>query len=133
MRRIAVDTNLFVRALVREPSDQGRIAEHLLSTSRFVVLSSVLLKSEWVMRGIMKIPRQTINDLFVAALEMDAFEFVDALPVSVAVKAHAAGMDFADALHVALSEEADVFTTFDRDLVRLAKTHIETVSVELAS
>ncbi len=85
------------------------------------------------MRGTMKIPRQTINQLLSAALEMDAFEFENANSVAEAIDAHAAGMDFADALHVSLTAAGETFVTFDKRLVKLAKRHINSVSVELAS
>jgi predicted nucleic-acid-binding protein len=133
MRRIAVDTNVFVRALIRERSEHGRIAEALLATCRLVISPTVLLEGEWVMRGTMKIPRQTINQLLSAALEIDAIEFENAKSVAEAIDAHAAGMDFADALHVSLTAAGETFVTFDKRLAKLAKRHINSVSVELAS
>jgi predicted nucleic-acid-binding protein len=133
MRRIVVDTNVFVRALVKEASEHGRIAEALLSSATLVVTPTVLLEGEWVMRGIMKISRQTINQLLSAALEIGAFEFEQHASVTVAVRAHAAGMDFADALHVSLTAAGETFLTFDKGLVKLAQKHINSVSVELAS
>lgn len=53
--------------------------------------------------------------------------------MAVAVRAHAAGMDFADALHVSLTAAGETFLTFDKGLVKLAQKHINSVSVELAS
>lgn len=41
-------------------------------------------------------------------------------------------MDLADALHLCLSDEATMFVTFDRDLVRRARRHSPNASVELA-
>lgn len=40
--------------------------------------------------------------------------------VSSALDLFECGMDFADALHLALSSECDAFVTFDRDLVKAA-------------
>lgn len=85
------------------------------------------------MRGIMKISRQIINQLLSAALEIGAFEFEHHASVVVAVRAHAAGMDFADALHVSLTAAGETFLTFDKGLVKLAQRHMNSVSVELAS
>lgn len=133
MKKLAVDTNILVRILIREESDQGRLADSLLSSATLVVSETVLLESEWVMKSIMKIERHRIIEMLRSMLQLSAIEVANRAAVEVAIDAHAAGLDFADALHVACAKGVDVFFTFDKVLARRANKHIHHVSVELAS
>jgi predicted nucleic-acid-binding protein len=133
MRKIVVDTNVLVRILIREDSDQGRVADALLSSAMLVVPTTVLLESQWVMKSIMKIERPRIIEMLRSMLRLSAIEVENRAAVTVAVNAHAAGLDFADALHVACTKDVDAFLTFDKSLARRAGEHFHHVSIELAS
>ena len=52
----------------------------------------------------------------------------DALSVQRALAWHQEGFDFADALHLAASQQAEVFYSFDRQLVKKVK-HTQTILV----
>lgn len=132
MRRIAVDTNILARLLADTASDEGRYAETLLASSILVVSKTVLLETEWLLRSVLKVRREDINAMISAMLELDTVEMEGAEQIAMALHAHSGGMDFADALHVLGSGNADCFMTFDRDLVKHAGRHIDNVSVELA-
>ncbi len=132
MRKIAVDTNILSRLLADTSSEEGRYAEQLLASSTLFVSKTVLLETEWLLRSVLKINRDDINRMISAMLTLDIVEVEDVEQVATALHAHSLGMDFADALHVLGSGKADCFVTFDRDLVKYAKRHIDSVNVELA-
>lgn len=117
----AIDTNVLVRALVRDDLAQSLRAEALLSAHNVFIPVTVVLELEWVLRS-----RYAFSPSVIA----QAIQGVAALPnvqlgeraavLSAAAKA-ALGWDFADALHHALSEGCDDFVTLDADLVKRSK------------
>ena len=116
----AVDTNVLVRALVRDDPAQSARAEALLSRHEIFIPVTMMLELEWVLRS-----RYAYAPKLVAqALEKIAALGNVVLGERVAVLAAAArvaeGWDFADALHHALSEGCDDFATLDADLARRA-------------
>ncbi|RYG85553.1 MAG: type II toxin-antitoxin system VapC family toxin [Alphaproteobacteria bacterium] len=132
MKTLSIDTNVLVRLLVLDDTEQNEIVERLFKTSRFSVLWTVLLEAEWVLRKVFKIDARRINDVFKSMLieEVVHIERPDAL--ARVLDLHSSGMDFAGAVHLCLTDETMPFVTFDRDLVRRAKKLIPDASVELA-
>lgn len=127
-----IDKNVLIRLLVDDHSEQVTIASRLAAQFRLVVLPTVLPETEWVLRSRFGLPRQSIVELFERIIDFDGFIVVEKERVGRAVHGFAGGMDFADGLHHSLMAEGDIFVTFDRQLVALAKRHIGFASVELA-
>ena len=98
---------------------------------RLYVPTTVIVECEWVARGVMKIPKGRICEMMRGMLVMPEFEMESPTAVAIAVDAYAAGMDFADAIHVSGLEAGDRFLTFDQDLVRQAARHIGQVDVDV--
>lgn len=132
MKTRAIDTNILVRSFVRDDSRQWEIAAAIFKTSQVVILPSVLIETEWVLRRSFQLGRLEITAMFRSLLASEAVSVVDRANVELAIDAFEHGMDFADAMHVCLVPAGAIFITFDRDLVRLANHHINTASVELA-
>lgn len=132
MKRIAVDTNILVRLLATIDSEQSRVAMRLASEHQLFISETVLLETEWVLRSVVRASRNEINSRFSEMLAMETIAFERPDNVEAALQLHSLGMDFADALHVSGLGQDDKFLTFDRDLVRLAKRHVNNISVELA-
>jgi predicted nucleic-acid-binding protein len=121
----ALDTNVLARFFVDDADDaqaarQRPAAVAALSERSFVSVT-VLLEFEWVLRGFYGLPTRDISRVLraLASLEHVALEDRDA--VLVAVDAFDKGLDFADALHLALSSRASGFATFDQRLAKRAK------------
>ena len=127
-----IDTNVLVRLLARDDSEQWKRAADLAMRFQLVVLPTVMLETEWVLRSQFRFDRQRIAELFRMLASSEAFVLIERERVTRALDGFEKGMDFADALHVFGMSEGETFVTFDRDLVRLAKRHIDTASVELA-
>src|ERR1700747_2274275 len=98
---LAIDTNLIVRYLTGDHPQQSAQARTLIDENDVFVVLTVLLETEWVLRNVYGfpanelckalrafagLPRVTIEDAGVAAQALDWME---------------AGLDFADALHLA--------------------------------
>ena len=128
-----IDTNILLRLLIDDHSQQGVVAAALAARFQLVVLPTVVLETEWVLRSRYLFDRPTIVELLRRVTDYDGFIVIERQRLSRAVDAFSKGMDFADALHLCLTAAGETFVTFDRDLVRLAARHINHASVELAS
>jgi len=133
MKIRTIDTNILVRVLAKDDSKQWQVSAEILRTSNVVILSTVLLETEWVLRKSIGMTSRQIAGLFRSLLALDTIVFRERERVVSALDAFEAGLDFADAFHVSSLDIGETFVTFDRDLVKLARQHIDHVSIELAS
>ncbi|MBY0271422.1 MAG: type II toxin-antitoxin system VapC family toxin [Burkholderiales bacterium] len=118
---IALDTNVVVRFLVNDEAAQARRARALIKTNAVFVPMTVLLETEWVLRGGYGLPRAEVVRLLRALLGLPDLVMEDPQRIARALDWHEEGIDFADALHLASSSGAERFTTFDQKLVKAAK------------
>jgi predicted nucleic-acid-binding protein len=113
---IAVDTNILVRYLVEDDVAQTDRAEVVLRAGAVLLLKSVLLETEWVLRSIYRFERRAIVDGITGLLGLPGVEIEDRPAVGRALDWYGQGLDFADALHLASSGRAEAFATFDGTL-----------------
>ena len=132
MPKIAADTNIFIRLLVKDDAEQVQRARRLFADDEeIVVRATVLVEIEWVLRGVFGFDRARINKALAEILALPNLILPDENSILLAIQWHAAGMDFADAVHLAGSADCDEFVTFDRDLVRKAKAANDAIPVRL--
>jgi predicted nucleic-acid-binding protein len=116
----AADTNVIVRYLVRDHPEQTSRAAALIDGGAVWVGLTVVLETEWVLRGAYGYPAKAI----IAALRtLFGQPTITVENPAVAAQAFAlcdGGMDLADALHVSAAGAADSFCTFDAGLVKRA-------------
>lgn len=74
----------------------------------------MLLETERVLRSGYKQPADRIARYLRAFLGLPQVQVADPEAVEAALRGYEAGLDFAEALHLALSGDADEFATFDR-------------------
>jgi predicted nucleic-acid-binding protein len=118
---IAVDTNVIVRYLVEDDVGQTDRAEAVFRSGAVLVLKSVLLETEWVLRSSYRLDRARISDGLRRLIRLPGIEVEDDAAVAQAFVWFERGLDFADALHLASSHGAAAFATFDRGLHRRAR------------
>ncbi|MDB4979299.1 MAG: putative nucleic-acid-binding protein contains domain [Myxococcales bacterium] len=128
---IAIDTNVLVRLLVNDDPVQSAKAARLFSSDDVLIPKTVLLETEWVLRFSYAVAPAVIGGAFERLLAAPSVTVEDATAVRAAVDAHGAGVDFADALHVASAASATKLLTFDKKLVRQAKRQKSLVPVDL--
>ncbi len=117
---LAVDTNVIVRYLVRDDRGQAERTDDLIRNNRIWITKTVLLETEWVLRDTYSLERQRIANLLRAVAGITTVQVEDEVEVASALDWFAAGMDFADALHLASSTRTLEFATFDRKFVAKA-------------
>ncbi len=118
---IAVDTNVVVRFLAEDDKKQADRAQSVLRGEGVLLPKTVLLETEWVLRGAYGIAGADIAAAFRRLLGLAGVAAEDAPAVARALDWYEGGLDFADALHLASCGRADRFATFDRALIRRAK------------
>lgn len=114
----AVDTNVLARFFVDDPDDaesmrQRPKAQAALAQKCFIPVS-VLLEFEWVLRGFYGLAPAEVERTFRALLGVEHWIVEDRPRVLQATEWLAAGLDFADALHLARSSHTAGLLTFDR-------------------
>jgi predicted nucleic acid-binding protein len=118
---IAVDTNVLVRLVVGDDPGQARRARRLFERGGVLVTTTVLLESAWVLASAYGLDRRRISVALRGILGLEGVETDSPAAVAMALDWYDAGLEFADALHVAGASRSEAFATFDERLVRRAK------------
>jgi predicted nucleic-acid-binding protein len=119
---IAVDTNVVVRLLTRDDEAQFHAAHTLFQGEDIFISKTVVLEVEWVLRFAYEFAAGEIVAALRRLFGLENVTLEYPLHVATALEWHGQGLDFADALHLSASQEADRFVTFDHSLVRRAAT-----------
>lgn len=117
----AIDTNIIVRLLTNDDPKQAQSAKHIVEAGDVFVGSTVLLETEWVLRAGYGF---TASEIVIALRGLGGLRGVtleEPAEAAQAIEWMEAGMDFADALHLARAGHCSAFLTFDRKLVKRAK------------
>lgn len=125
----AVDTNIIVRLLTGDDAKQSQKARSLFKNHEIFIPDTVLLETEWVLRFAYKFEPAAINGALVNLLGLPNVRISRPEMLAKALDWQRQGLDFADALHLAASQEQERFVTFDAKLVRKAK-HLSNYRVE---
>ena len=131
----ALDTNVLARFFIDDADDPQSVKQRpaavaALSERSFVSVT-VLLELEWVMRGFYELPAREISRVLRALSSIEHVTLEDRDRVLAALDAFDAGLDFADALHIARNSRASGFATFDRRLAKRIKGMAPGPPVEL--
>jgi predicted nucleic-acid-binding protein len=118
---IALDTNILARFLLNDDPAQFKQARDLLARPDiYTAPPTVLLELVWVLESY-----DCTRDEVVQALKMlmglPNFKPKSFEAICYAVNWYAEGMDFGDAIHLALSAGDDAFVTFDKILGKVAE------------
>ena len=118
---ISVDTNVIIRLLTGDDPIQLEKSKTLFSTDTIFIPTSVVLECEWVLRYAYNFKQPEITAAFQSLFGLSNVQLENPHEISNAIEWHQNGMDFADAIHLALSEEAEAFLTFDKSLIKAAQ------------
>ncbi len=120
---VAVDTNILLRAAVRDQQRQAESAAHLLRSADQIAIPLVALcEFAWVMRTGYKRPPAEVA-ISIRALINSAKVIVDRSAVQAGLELLDAGGDFADGViaHEGAWLGAEEFVSFDKQAVSLLK------------
>ena len=116
---IAVDTNVLIRFLTADNAQQSKKSRALFRENEVWLSRTVLLETEWVLRGAYKFKKESVNKALASLVQMEGVEVEDHTQVTEALMLHRSGWDFADALHVvACPPDITAFYSFDRRLTK---------------
>lgn len=115
---IAVDTNVVVRYAVKDDPVQTQLATAFLRNNRCLLLPTVVLEAAWVLgskRGY-GLDANTVAARLRHVAGLPTVQVAQAGRVALALNWYEAGMDLADALHLALAGTEIGLATFDRGI-----------------
>jgi predicted nucleic-acid-binding protein len=118
---LAVDTNILVRALVRDDPVQTARAQTILETEEVWIAKTVLLETNWVLGKIYRTTAEQIRNGLSGLVGLPNVQIEDEAAVKEALRLFEGGLDFADALHLASRPQSATFVSFDEMLVRRAQ------------
>jgi predicted nucleic-acid-binding protein len=118
---LAVDTNVVIRIMMDHDPVQNGQALQLFDRETIFLAKSVVLEMEWVLRSLYRLYPARFARAVEALISLENVRCEDETEVRQALAWHQAGMDFADALHLASSSQATRFATFDQAMVKAAK------------
>ncbi len=116
----AIDTNVLVRAIVNDNTAQSARAIALLTEHDIYIPVTVVLELEWVLRSRYAFAPKVIAQAIAKITALGNVVVGERAAVLSAAARAAQGWDFSDALHLALSEGCEDFTTLDADLFKRA-------------
>jgi predicted nucleic-acid-binding protein len=118
---ISVDTNVIVRLLTKDDESQFQQSLKLFQEQDIFIGDTVILEVEWVLRFAYKfIPNQicqALSNLF----GLPNVYLANANTIAQVLQWHQAGLDFADAFHLAQSQHCSQLYTFDRQFINKAQ------------
>ena len=128
---LAIDTNVVIRFLTRDHEALAQRALDIINKNEVFAPVTVILEAEWVLRDAYELPRDEVIRELRRFCGLPRVTVGAAEAVGRALDDAERGFGFADALHLALSQECEGFATFDkrfanrarqmgRDAVRLA-------------
>ena len=129
----AVDTNVVVRFLTRDDANQFQQAVTLFNNETIHIPDTVWLETEWVLRFAYDYGSSAVTAAFRGLLGLPQVRVTDPARLMLAIEWHAAGLDFADALHLADSQDMGALATFDKAFARKSSNLGVCRVVDLAS
>jgi predicted nucleic-acid-binding protein len=117
----AVDTNIVVRFLTGDDPIQFEQSVRIFSTHEVFIPDTVILEVEWVLRYAYEFDSEQVVEAFRKLFGLPNVHLRDTMPVALALQWHENGLDFADALHLALSQHCQDMQTFDQQFARRAE------------
>lgn len=115
---LAIDTNVLVRLLVRDHPEQTARAEALIQQVDVSISTTVVLEAAWVLAGPYGQSREQIATGLTDLFGLPRVSLQNPAAVRQALLWFRAGLDFADALHLAHADDLEGFATFDRKFAR---------------
>jgi len=117
---IALDTNILARLLLRDDARQYGLAHALLAQDRlYTAPITVMQELVWVLE-VNDCAREDIARALGLLLGLPNFRPQNPEALRQALAWYVQGLDFADALHLALSQDSEELATFDKAFARQA-------------
>ena len=117
----AIDTNVVVRYLTGDEPEQAARARTAIDAGDVFVSTTVLLESEWVLRGVYGFAAGEVAAALRAFSGLPGVSVENPVLLTEALDLAAQGMDFADALHLGAAARCEAMLTFDCRFIETAR------------
>ncbi len=111
---ISVDTNIIIRLLTRDDDLQYKKAYSIFESNKIFIPDTVILETEWVLRFAYQFSPEEICTALTKLFGLKNVHLTNATQISQAIEWYRNGLDFADALHLAHSQDYKKMYTFDK-------------------
>ncbi|BAZ79570.1 type II toxin-antitoxin system VapC family toxin [Sphaerospermopsis kisseleviana CS-549] len=118
---IAIDTNIIVRFLTQDDELQFQKSREILQNHDVFIADTVILETEWVLRFRYKFKPHDICKALRNLFGLPNIYLNNPILIAQVIEWHENGLDFADAFHLANSQNCSQFYTFDEKFVKRAK------------
>jgi predicted nucleic-acid-binding protein len=118
---VAVDTNIIVRFLTQDDELQYQKSLEIFQTQNVFIPDTVILETEWVLRFAYKFKPVEIREALKKLFGLPNVHLNNPNLVAQSLQWHETGLDFADAFHLANSQNHTQFYTFDEKFIKRAK------------
>ncbi|MCP2727096.1 type II toxin-antitoxin system VapC family toxin [Limnofasciculus baicalensis] len=118
---ISVDTNIVVRLLTQDDEQQYHKSLNLFQEEEVFIPDTVILETEWVLRFAYQFNPVEICRAFRNLFGLPNVHLKNPNLMAQVLQWHENGLDFADALHLAESQNCATIYTFDNKFVKRAK------------
>ena len=119
---IAIDTNIIVRFLANDDAVQYKKAYNLFNKHDIFIADTVILETEWVLRFAYDFKANQIASALTKLFGLPNVHINHPSLVAQAITWYTQGLDFADAFHLANSQQCKTFFTFDKKMINAAKS-----------
>ena len=117
----SVDTNVLVRFLTADDRKQAQTARRVIEGGDIFIGTTVILETEWVLRAGYGFAPTDVAAGLRGLGGLPGISIEEPVEIAKALDSMVAGMDFADALHLARSVHCSAFVTFDKKFASRAK------------
>ncbi|WP_036487542.1 type II toxin-antitoxin system VapC family toxin [Myxosarcina sp. GI1] len=121
MVRIGIDTNIVVRAIVKDELQQAQISLSVLQERETYICHTVILETVWVLESVYKLSKVDIIKGLKLVFGLPKVFLEDSGAIALTLRWYYSGLDFGDALHLATAQRYKTFYTFDKALIKKAK------------
>jgi predicted nucleic-acid-binding protein len=113
-----IDTNILIRLLTRDDAEQYQTVYKLFQQADIVILDTVLLETELVLRYSYQFEKIQIIQSFRKLLDLPNVSTENPQIITNALNWAEKGLDFPDALHLAKSQLESTLVTFDKKFIK---------------
>ncbi|MFP4220582.1 MAG: type II toxin-antitoxin system VapC family toxin [Phormidium sp.] len=117
---IAIDTNIVVRFLTQDDESQYRKTLEVFKNPEIFIPDTVILETEWVLRFAYRFEPVQVCSALRNLLGLQNVYIANPMSVHQALVWYESGLDFADAFHLAQSQDCETFYTFDEKFIKKA-------------
>ncbi len=127
---VALDTNIVIRFLTKDDHEQFAQSQAIFATQEIFLADTVLLETGWVLRYAYAYEPAQISAAIRKLCGLPNVHLANSERVLLALAGMEAGLDWADAFHLACAESCTSLLTFDQRFA-IRATRLGGVPVEL--